>query len=116
MISLFEFVLPHMADLHRHHHAMLLRTPNLFLEREAGAGMADELKALTSLLDDAHPVEEDGGMVRPNVMTCIWPEGTRFSRGKREHILKKLRVPSLSLSLANNHRSYASPAFVASAQ
>jgi 1-acyl-sn-glycerol-3-phosphate acyltransferase len=69
------------------------RTPNLFLEREAGAGMADELKALTSLLDDAHPEQsEDGTTVRPNIMTCIWPEGTRFSKSKREHILHKLRV------------------------
>lgn len=69
------------------------RTPNLFLEREAGAGMADELKALTSLLDDAHPEQsEDGTTVRPNIMTCIWPEGTRFSKSKREHILRKLRA------------------------
>jgi len=72
------------------------RTPNLFLEREAGAGMPDEIRALASLLDDAHPFVVDaqsGRTAHPNIMVCIWPEGTRFSRSKRDYIVNKFRVP-----------------------
>jgi 1-acyl-sn-glycerol-3-phosphate acyltransferase len=67
------------------------RTPSLFIDRQAGISMGEEMKALTSLLDDAQPVEENGSLVHPNIMLCIWPEGTRFSKAKRDYLLNKLR-------------------------
>jgi hypothetical protein len=60
------------------------RSPNLYLDREAGEGMAEEVKALASLLDDYAP--------EANIITAIWPEGTRFTPKKREYILNKLRL------------------------
>ncbi|GAM20727.1 hypothetical protein SAMD00019534_039020 [Acytostelium subglobosum LB1] len=60
------------------------RTPNFFLFRDAGAeGMEVEMEAITNLIKDFKP--------NGNEVTCIWPEGTRFSKSKREKVLESLK-------------------------
>eukprot|EP01132_Coremiostelium_polycephalum_P005586 gene5586-6953_t len=60
------------------------RTPNFFLYRDAGSeGMDVELQAVKNLVNDFTPSV-------PSV-TCIWPEGTRFSKSKREKVLESLK-------------------------
>ncbi|KAL6067342.1 PlsC domain-containing protein [Balamuthia mandrillaris] len=62
------------------------RTPNFFLSRMAGPkAMSLELKAMQDLLSDYNDP------AAANIITCIWPEGTRFESKKRERILQKLR-------------------------
>ncbi|EGG23273.1 hypothetical protein DFA_05405 [Cavenderia fasciculata] len=60
------------------------RTPNFFLFRDAGAeGMDVEMEAIRNLVRDF----KKGG----NEVTCIWPEGTRFTKSKREKVLESLK-------------------------
>ncbi|KYR02462.1 hypothetical protein DLAC_01303 [Tieghemostelium lacteum] len=60
------------------------RTPNFFLFRDAGTeGMDVEMEAVKALVTDFKP--------KGNDVTCIWPEGTRFSKGKREKVLESFK-------------------------
>jgi len=60
------------------------RTPNFFLFRDAGtAGMDVEMDAIKSMVSDFKPKV-------PSV-TCIWPEGTRFTKSKREKVLESFK-------------------------
>eukprot|EP01133_Synstelium_polycarpum_P014504 gene14504-17118_t len=60
------------------------RTPNFFLFRDAGAdGMDVEMEAIRGMVKDFKPNSPD--------VTCIWPEGTRFSESKRSKVLESLK-------------------------
>ncbi|EFA77679.1 hypothetical protein PPL_12288 [Heterostelium album PN500] len=72
------------------------RTPNFFLFRDAGAeGMDIEMEAIKNLVRDFKPkviiVEASCIDLYGNEVTCIWPEGTRFSKSKREKVLESLK-------------------------
>ncbi|KAN0019680.1 hypothetical protein ACTFIU_002901 [Dictyostelium citrinum] len=73
------------------------RTPNFFLFRDAGTdGMEVEIEAIKSMVSDFKPTEPD--------VTCIWPEGTRFSKSKREKVLEsfKKKNDTKNYELASN--------------
>ncbi|EGC37975.1 hypothetical protein DICPUDRAFT_53560 [Dictyostelium purpureum] len=73
------------------------RTPNFFLFRDAGTdGMDVEMDAIRSMVSDFKPSEPD--------VTCIWPEGTRFSKSKREKVLEsfKKKNDTKNYQLASN--------------
>eukprot|EP01087_Luapelamoeba_hula_P021697 TRINITY_DN7631_c0_g1_i1.p1 TRINITY_DN7631_c0_g1~~TRINITY_DN7631_c0_g1_i1.p1 ORF type:complete len:456 (-),score=87.21 TRINITY_DN7631_c0_g1_i1:21-1388(-) len=59
------------------------RSPNLFLSRSArDADMDAELQSMKNLVADYTP--------QSNIITSIWPEGTRFDAKKRRQILERL--------------------------
>lgn len=96
------------------------RTPNFFLYREVGQGGIDvEMEAIRNLVRDFTPDVCIGTQIidlctnEPTytmillsslyfsnryqlpAVTTIWPEGTRFSPKKREHVLASLQKKDL---------------------
>eukprot|EP01088_Endostelium_zonatum_P006225 TRINITY_DN18331_c0_g1_i1.p1 TRINITY_DN18331_c0_g1~~TRINITY_DN18331_c0_g1_i1.p1 ORF type:complete len:394 (+),score=102.69 TRINITY_DN18331_c0_g1_i1:218-1399(+) len=60
------------------------RSPNIFLDRQAkGPAMNQEVLAIGNLVSDYSNSS--------NIITCIWPEGTRFTDKTRTTLINKMR-------------------------
>ena len=65
------------------------RSPNIFLNRTAkGESMNLELEAISNLISDYQP--------NSNIITVLWPEGTRYSSHTRSDIISKMKAKGLN--------------------